>query len=68
LISQLEQVLGRKAVVSMLPSQPGDVPVTFADISKARALLGYTPQVKIQEGLKRFAEWFLARKTWENGG
>jgi UDP-glucuronate 4-epimerase len=67
LIGQIEQVLGRKAEVRLLPSQPGDVPVTFADISKARALLGYTPKVKIQEGLKKFAEWFLAGKSWENG-
>ena len=38
--------------------QSGDVPVTFADISKARAMLGYSPQVKIEQGIKLFAEWF----------
>lgn len=59
LISQLEQVLGRKAQIELLPAQPGDVPVTYADIAKARALLGYSPQTKIQEGLKKFSEWFL---------
>ena len=61
LIAQLEQVLGRKAQIEILPQQPGDVPVTFADIAKARSLLGYSPQTKIQEGLKKFAEWFLAQ-------
>jgi UDP-glucuronate 4-epimerase len=38
--------------------QPGDVPLTFADISKARALLGYEPKVKIEQGIKLFADWF----------
>jgi UDP-glucuronate 4-epimerase len=61
LISQLELVLGRKAQIEVLPPQPGDVPVTFADIAKARSLLGYSPQTKIQEGLRKFAEWFLPR-------
>ena len=59
LIMQLEQALGRKAQIEVLPQQPGDVPVTYADIAKARALLGYSPQTKIQEGLKKFVEWFL---------
>ena len=59
LIMQLEQALGRKAQIEVLPRQPGDVPVTYADIAKARALLGYSPQTKIQEGLKKFVEWFL---------
>jgi UDP-glucuronate 4-epimerase len=38
--------------------QPGDVPQTFADISKARRLLGYNPQTQIEEGISRFVEWF----------
>jgi UDP-glucuronate 4-epimerase len=65
LISQLEMVLDRKAAIQVMPLQPGDVPVTYADIAKARSLLGYSPQTKIQEGLKKFAEWFLPRKDWE---
>ena len=40
------------------PPQPGDVPITFADISKARAKLGYNPQVKIAAGIPRFVDWF----------
>ena len=47
LISLIEQNLGKKAKINQLPLQPGDVPVTFADISKARALLGYIPKVEL---------------------
>jgi UDP-glucuronate 4-epimerase len=58
LISLLEQALGRKAEIDRQPLQPGDVPQTFADISKARALLGYDPQTQIEEGIERFVTWF----------
>jgi UDP-glucuronate 4-epimerase len=58
LIELLEAALGKKAVIDRQPMQPGDVPITFADISKARAMLGYQPQVKIEQGIKLFAEWF----------
>jgi UDP-glucuronate 4-epimerase len=58
LISLIENALGKKAIIDRQPLQPGDVPVTFADISKARAKLGYNPQVKIGQGIKLFAEWF----------
>jgi UDP-glucuronate 4-epimerase len=58
LIELLEAALGQKAIIDRQPMQPGDVPITFADISKARARLGYQPQVKIETGIKLFAEWF----------
>jgi UDP-glucuronate 4-epimerase len=58
LISSLETALGRKAIIEQLPEQPGDVPVTFADISKARRLLNYQPRTKVSEGIPRFVEWF----------
>jgi UDP-glucuronate 4-epimerase len=58
LIELLEAALGKKAVIDRQPMQPGDVPITFADISKARALLGYEPKVKIEQGIKLFADWF----------
>jgi UDP-glucuronate 4-epimerase len=60
LISLLEKELGRDAVINRQPLQPGDVPQTFADISKARRLLGYDPQTPIEEGIRRFVEWFRA--------
>jgi UDP-glucuronate 4-epimerase len=58
LVELLENALGKKAVIDRQPMQPGDVPVTFADISKAREKLGYDPQVKIEAGIKLFADWF----------
>ena len=58
LIALLEKALGRKAVLDRQPLQPGDVPITYADISKARRDLGYDPRTKIAEGIPRFVEWF----------
>jgi len=57
LIQLLEDALGKKAVVERLPSQPGDVPLTCADISKAREKLGYNPSVKIEQGIPLFVDW-----------
>jgi UDP-glucuronate 4-epimerase len=58
LIALLERELGREAVIDRQPTQPGDVPQTFADISKARRLLGYAPTTQIEEGIRRFVQWF----------
>jgi UDP-glucuronate 4-epimerase len=58
LIALLEQALGQPAIIDRQPPQPGDVPITFADVSKARARLGYQPRVKIAEGIPLFVEWF----------
>ncbi len=58
LIALLETALGIRAQIDRQPVQPGDVPITFADISKAQAKLGYHPKIKIEEGIPRFAEWF----------
>ena len=60
LISLLESALGKAAQIDRQPTQPGDVPQTFADISKARALLGYNPQTQIEEGIRKFVDWFKA--------
>jgi UDP-glucuronate 4-epimerase len=59
LIELLEAALGKKAVINRQPTQPGDVPITFADVSKARAKLGYHPQIKIGQGIPLFVDWFL---------
>jgi len=61
LISAIEKALGKKAKINQLPEQPGDVPLTCADISKARKLLGYDPTTQLSEGLPRFIEWFMQR-------
>jgi UDP-glucuronate 4-epimerase len=60
LIELLEHALGRKAILNRQPDQPGDVPITYANIDKARERLGYQPKVKITEGIPRFVEWFRA--------
>src|SRR4051812_19726691 len=59
LISAIEKALGKKAKINALPEQPGDVPLTCADISKARKLLGYNPKTPLSVGLPKFVEWFL---------
>jgi UDP-glucuronate 4-epimerase len=58
LIELLESALGQKAILDPQPAQPGDVPITFADVSKARAKLGYHPRVKIADGIPLFVDWF----------
>jgi UDP-glucuronate 4-epimerase len=57
LIELLEAALGRDALIKRLPMQPGDVPLTCADISKAREHLGYHPQVPIEKGITLFVDW-----------
>jgi UDP-glucuronate 4-epimerase len=64
LIAAIEDALGRKAKIKVLAEQPGDVPLTCADISKAKRLLGYQPKTSLKAGLPRFVEWFhQARKV-----
>ena len=63
LISLLEQALGVKAVIDWRPPQPGDVPITFADIGKAGRLLGYDPQTPIETGIEKFAAWFKSQSV-----
>jgi UDP-glucuronate 4-epimerase len=58
LISLLERALNKQAKIDRQPPQPGDVPVTFADVSKARRVLKYSTSVKIEEGIPKFVEWF----------
>ena len=57
LIRLLEENLGKKAIINYQPMQPGDVPQTFADITKSRKLLGYNPTTKIEDGIKKFTDW-----------
>ena len=67
LISAIENALGKKAKINELPEQPGDMPLTYADISKARKLLGYDPTTKLSEGLPKFVDWFLRRQRESSG-
>ena len=58
MIGSLERALGREAVKVMRPMQPGDVTATYADVSKLHELTGYKPQVMLDEGLRRFVDWY----------
>jgi UDP-glucuronate 4-epimerase len=58
MIELLETTLGKQAIIDRQPLQAGDVPITFANISKAKEKLGYNPKVKFEQGIKLFADWF----------
>ncbi len=58
LIELIEENIGKKAIIDWQPLQQGDVPLTYADVTKSREMLGYNPTTKIEDGLKVFAEWF----------
>jgi len=58
LVNWLASELEVEPRIEYLPDQPGDVPITYADVSKANALVGYSPKVPIREGLKRFVDWY----------
>ncbi|RMH22665.1 MAG: NAD-dependent epimerase/dehydratase family protein [Acidobacteria bacterium] len=61
LVEMLAAALAVEPRIEYLPEQPGDVPITFADVSKASRLLGYQPKVPIREGLERFVAWYRQR-------
>ena len=65
-VQNLEHLLDEEAIIEHLPTPPSEPLVTFADISKARELLGYDPQTTIEQGMAVFVEWFK-REVW-NGG
>ena len=57
MVQALEEALGKKALRKSLPPRPGDMLVTYADLTKSRRLLGYEPQVGFEEGIRRFVDW-----------
>jgi len=59
LVGLLEKAIGKKANIKYLPDQPGDVFITYADISKAKQELGYNPQISIEKGIQEFVEWYM---------
>jgi UDP-glucuronate 4-epimerase len=59
-VAIIEGILGQKAKILSPPLPPTEAPVTFADISKARRLLGYSPTTSVEEGMRRFVEWYNA--------
>lgn len=64
IIETLEQLLGKPAVWHTQPMHPADVKATWADITKARTLLGWEPQISVEEGLRRSVQWYLTNRDW----
>ncbi len=64
LIEIIEANLGKKAIREDMPMQPGDVEITFADISKAQRMLDYQPTTPVEEGIKKFVNWYLENKSY----
>lgn len=62
LVEKLEVLIGRKAKIIQKPTQPGDVDRTFADITKARRLLGFEPKISIDDGLRLFVDWYMKKR------
>jgi UDP-glucuronate 4-epimerase len=58
LIEIIESSVGKKANIISIEMQPGDMPRTFADITKAQQMLGYEPRTPLEEGIPRFVKWF----------
>jgi UDP-glucuronate 4-epimerase len=63
LIAQLEAATGKRAAQVRLPDQPGDVPITWANIDKAKRLLGYSPKTVMEQGLRNFVDWYRSSRT-----
>ena len=62
LVSLIETALGKEARIEVLPAQAGDVSITYANIDKAKSLLDYEPEVKIEEGIQKFIRWYKERR------
>jgi UDP-glucuronate 4-epimerase len=63
LVRTIEEFLGNKAILNHLPLQPGDVKITYADISKAKNEIGYEPKISFRDGIKEFIKWYSKNKN-----
>lgn len=66
LIEALERATGKRAIRNQQPMQPGDVPITWADIGKAKRILGYEPRTTVAQGLEQFVAWYRAQEKMES--
>ena len=64
LVRLVEELTGKTATVLHGPSNPAEMRTNQADVSKARALLGWQPEVNLVEGVKRLVDWYLAEREW----
>ena len=60
-IKIIEKYIGKKAIINMLPMQPGDVPITYADIDDLHNDIGFKPNTSIENGLKKFVNWYISQ-------
>lgn len=58
MVSCLENLLNKKAIIEFLPTPPGDVDITYADVSKSKSILGFDPKIDLKEGLSHFIKWY----------
>lgn len=63
LVAHLEDALGQKAILDRQPDQPGDVPQTWADPTRARAELGWSAKVQVEQGIRRFCQWYCDERS-----
>jgi UDP-glucuronate 4-epimerase len=63
LVATIERIVGKQAIVDRQPDQPGDVPITYANIDRAREALGYQPTTRPEEGIARYWEWLGRRNS-----
>jgi UDP-glucuronate 4-epimerase len=63
LVELIESGVGKKAILDRQPDQPGDVPITYADVTHAAAELGYAPKIAIEDGIARFCAWMKEQPT-----
>jgi nucleoside-diphosphate-sugar epimerase len=63
-IAMVEELTGKKAVIERKPAHPADVPATWADIGKARKLLNWEPQTKLEDGVNKLVQWYRAEQSW----
>lgn len=61
MVETIEDAVGKKAIIRHEPDQPGDVPITYADMSKTRRMLNYSPSTPFAEGIRKFVEWYRAQ-------
>jgi len=64
LLTKIEEMLGKKALIEYIPRHPADVEANWADVSKARRLLDWQPSVSLDEGIKGLVDWYLEQREW----
>lgn len=62
MVETIEKILGKKAIINQLPMQPGDVDKTYANIDKAKKILGYNPKTEFEEGMRNFVNWYMEER------